>query len=103
MVFYAILNASKSGLQRDRSTYRRAILNASKVGSHFSFYDCAWVVTITVSPARITYEDYFFGQIGSEPEQTAYCRSSRSAPGQIQVASPGQRRVPPDLPRGNKF
>src|ERR1700722_17443381 len=24
-------------------------------------------------------------------------------PGQIQVASPGQRRVPPDLPRGNRF
>jgi hypothetical protein len=63
--FNAILNASKSGLQRDRSTYRRAILNASKVGSHFSFYDCACVVTITVSPARITYEDYFFGQIGA--------------------------------------
>src|SRR5712672_2074639 len=47
-----MLNASKSGLQRDRSTHRRAILNASKVGSHFSFYHCACVVTITVSPAK---------------------------------------------------
>src|ERR1700730_18095815 len=65
MVLNAILNALKSGLQRDRSTHRRAIFNASKVGSHFSYYDCACVVTITVSPAGITYEDYFFGQIGA--------------------------------------
>jgi hypothetical protein len=37
MVFNAILNASKRGLQRDRSTHRRAILNASKVGIPFFF------------------------------------------------------------------
>src|SRR5882757_7987177 len=75
-----MLNASKSGLQRDRSTHRRAILNASKVGSHFSFYDCAWVVTITVSPARITYEDYFFGQIGSSRQDAAWLQWASGEP-----------------------
>jgi hypothetical protein len=30
----------------------KGILNASKLASHFSFYDCACVVTIMVSPAK---------------------------------------------------
>jgi hypothetical protein len=82
MVLNAILNALKSGLQRDRSTHRRAIFNASKVGSHFSFYDCAWVVTITVSPARITYEDYFFGQIGSSRQDAEWLQWASGEPEQ---------------------
>jgi hypothetical protein len=82
MMFNAILNALKSGLQRDRSTYRRAILNASKVGSHFSFYDCACVVTITVSPARITYEDYFFGQIGGSRQDAEWLQWAFGEPEQ---------------------
>jgi hypothetical protein len=41
----------------------KAILNASKVGSHFSFYDCACVVTITVSLPIILTRTYFFRQI----------------------------------------
>ena len=49
----------------------------SKVGSHFSFYDCACVVTITVSSARITYEDYFFGQVGSSRQQDPRLRGAR--------------------------
>jgi hypothetical protein len=52
----AILNASKSGLQRDpqrieeRSSTRRSTIR-------FFFYNCACVVTITASPAKNTYEE----------------------------------------------
>jgi hypothetical protein len=74
------LNASKSDLQRDRSTHRRAIFNASKVGSHFSYYDCACVVPITVSPAGITYEDYFFGQIGGSRQDAEWLQRASGEP-----------------------
>jgi hypothetical protein len=80
MVLNAILNALKSGLQRDRSTHRRAIFNASKVGSHFSYYDCACVVTITGSPAGITYEDYFFGQIVGSRQDAEWLQRASGEP-----------------------
>jgi hypothetical protein len=51
MVFNAILNALKSVFKAIFNA-SKSDLNASKVGSHFSFYHCACVVTITVSPAR---------------------------------------------------
>jgi hypothetical protein len=41
-------------------------LNASKVGSHFSFYHCACVVTITVSPAKDIYKELLpSGKLGT--------------------------------------